>query len=88
MPEIKKAYAGTAHGQIHYRYISSATKSSSKPVLIFLHKSASSSISMENLTTHYPTLDYDIYAPDIPGFGNSFDPNEATIISIEEQGTK
>jgi pimeloyl-ACP methyl ester carboxylesterase len=89
MAKIKKGYADTPHGQIHYRCIASNSPNSlSKPVLIFLHKSASSSVSMELLTNHYAALDYDTYAPDMPGFGGSFDPDEATEKTIKEQGTK
>lgn len=43
---------------------------------------------MESLTYHYAALGYDIYAPDMPGFGGSFDPDEATETIIKEQGTK
>jgi pimeloyl-ACP methyl ester carboxylesterase len=83
---IKKAYADTPHGQVHYRYVSPANPT--KDTLIFLHKSASSSVSYTNLITHYASLGHPCYAPDMPGFGGSFDPSESTIAVILEQNTK
>jgi len=88
MTQIRKAYADTPRGQIHYRHTTLSNPSSSKPVLIFLHKSASSSISMEVLMKHYTNLGYTTYAPDMPGFGSSSDPDASTESTIEQQGTQ
>lgn len=88
---VKKAYADTAYGQIHYQYAlpleSQATPKRATP-LIFLHKSASSSASYVSLMKIYSSRGYKCYAPDMPGFGNSFDPSPSDILSIQEQGTK
>lgn len=71
MSAIKKAYADTPSGQIHYRYLLSAQ---TKPPIIFIHMSASSSSCWEPLMSHYAPLGHSCYALDIPGFGASFDP--------------
>ena len=86
--KIKKAYADTPFGQIHYRYVIPANP---KPQpLIFLHKSASSSASMEKLMTIFSSAprNYSCYAPDMPGFGASFDPSPVDELAIEERGTE
>lgn len=72
MAAIKKAYADTSLGQIHYRY---TTEVGSKgfPIL-FLHMSASSSACFERLFRLYSAQGYQCFAPDMPGFGQSFDP--------------
>ncbi|KAI1338638.1 Alpha/Beta hydrolase protein [Xylariaceae sp. FL0016] len=70
---IKKAYADTAQGQIHYRYTTAAP--SRRHPILFLHKSASSSLSYEPLMLLYAARGYACFAPDMPGFGQSFDPD-------------
>ncbi|OCT44048.1 hypothetical protein CLCR_00129 [Cladophialophora carrionii] len=55
--------------------------------MIFLHKSASSSASYEALMQNYATRGYHCYAPDMPGFGGSFDPSESAITDIQREGT-
>ncbi|KAH6677712.1 Alpha/Beta hydrolase protein [Halenospora varia] len=85
-PIIKKTYADTTFGQIHYRYSIPSTPLKSTS-LIFLHKSASSSASYTHLMNHYSSLGYPCYAPDMPGFGSSFDPNPSQILDIESRGT-
>jgi pimeloyl-ACP methyl ester carboxylesterase len=88
-PTITKAYASTAQGQIHYQYArASSFISKKKTPLIFLHKSASSSASYTSLISIYSSRGYDCYAPDMPGFGGSFDPSEDQIAAIRERGTK
>ncbi|KAF1815652.1 alpha/beta-hydrolase [Eremomyces bilateralis CBS 781.70] len=87
-PVLKKGYVDTSHGQIHYRYIFPSTQTTiQKEPIIFLHKSASSSASYELLMQYYASQGYACYAPDMPGFGGSFDPSKAAIAEIEEQGT-
>ncbi|OAK94760.1 alpha/beta-hydrolase [Phaeosphaeriaceae sp. SRC1lsM3a] len=85
--QIQKAYASTPYGQLHYRHAVPAT-SSSLPVLIFLHKSASSSASMIKLMSHFSSHGYACYAPDMPGFGSSFDPSDSAIEEITQQGIR
>ncbi|KAH8686107.1 Alpha/Beta hydrolase protein [Tricladium varicosporioides] len=85
-PIIKKAYADTPYGQIHYRYSIPSAPPKSTP-LIFLHKSASSSASYTHLMDHYSSLGHRCYAPDMPGFGSSFDPTPPQILEIESRGT-
>jgi pimeloyl-ACP methyl ester carboxylesterase len=88
-PTIKKAYIDTASGQIHYRFAlpSQDVLKKSTP-LLFLHKSASSSASYTFLMTIYSSRGYACFAPDMPGFGNSFDPSPSDITEISTQGTK
>lgn len=83
--QIQKAYTTTPYGQLHYRHVQSST-SSHLPVLVFLHKSASSSASMVKLMSHFSSLGYSCYAPDMPGFGSSFDPSPSAIEDITQQG--
>jgi pimeloyl-ACP methyl ester carboxylesterase len=73
MAQIKKAYVDLPEGQIHYRYLL-PQKLTSKLPIVFLHKSASSSISCTKLMHHYASTGYNTYALDLPGFGQSFDP--------------
>ncbi|KAI1844673.1 hypothetical protein JX265_007064 [Neoarthrinium moseri] len=82
---IKKAYIDTQYGQLHYRYVKPPA---SKDVLIFLHQSATSSASMTRLIDQYSALGYECYAPDMPGFGGSFDPPEEAIKEISNRGTR
>jgi pimeloyl-ACP methyl ester carboxylesterase len=83
--QIQKAYVTTPYGQIHYRH-SIPPYPSGLPTLILLHKSASSSASMVELMLHFSILGYPCYAPDMPGFGSSFDPPESTIVEITQKG--
>ncbi|RDW61303.1 hypothetical protein BP5796_11195 [Coleophoma crateriformis] len=69
---VKKGYADISLGQIHYRYALPTTAAQKTPI-IFLHKSASSSKSYENLIEYYVSQGHPCYAPDMPGFGGSFD---------------
>jgi pimeloyl-ACP methyl ester carboxylesterase len=85
---VTKAYAKTSFGQIHYRFVLPPpnTPQVATP-LLFLHKSASSSASYESLMLLYAAQGYRCYAPDMPGFGGSFDPSEKDIKAIEAKGT-
>ncbi|KAK8023665.1 hypothetical protein PG993_011731 [Apiospora rasikravindrae] len=86
---IRKAYADTRHGQVHYRYaLPSSPVAPPREVLVFLHKSASSSASYEKLMTHYATRGHPCFAPDMPGFGGSFDPSPEAIKQIETKGMR
>ena len=68
---IRKGYADTISGQIHYR---TAGSSPGAPVVL-LHQTASSSASYERLI---PLLANErrVYALDTPGFGQSFEPDD------------
>ena len=73
---IKKAYADTPSGQMHYYY----GGPQKKPPIIFLHQNVSSAKAFE------PTLrllidQFHCIAVDLPGFGGSFDPPEFDSIS-------
>ncbi|KAM0816011.1 hypothetical protein AB5N19_01812 [Seiridium cardinale] len=83
---MKKAYADSLHGQIHYRYAIPDRKTGD--TLIFLHKSASSSLSYTKIIEHYSSLGHPCYAPDMPGFGASFDPSPTAIDEIAVNGTR
>lgn len=94
IPVIKKAYADTAYGQIHFRLAlplptetGTVNKGPERSPLVFLHKSASSSASYEALMRRYAAQGYRCYAPDMPGFGGSFDPSESAVVEIQRDGT-
>ncbi|KAH6662364.1 Alpha/Beta hydrolase protein [Halenospora varia] len=72
---IKKAYFDTPSGQIHYRYIVPAPDTSKREMpCVFLHMSATSSQHYEKMLVLYAERGYSVWAPDMPGFGNSYDP--------------
>ncbi|KIW00490.1 uncharacterized protein PV09_08011 [Verruconis gallopava] len=85
---IRKAYVEIMPGkQIHYRYVLPQNGLTQKPTIIYLHKSASSSVSYEKLMTHYASKGHPGYAPDMPGFGGSFDQDEDDVRAIDEENT-
>ncbi len=68
---IRKAYADSSGGQIHYRYmVGTGTP------LVLLHQTASSSAMFEKLMYRLAGQ-RPLYAFDTPGFGGSFDPDHA-----------
>jgi pimeloyl-ACP methyl ester carboxylesterase len=76
-PTILKAYANTPLGQIHYRYSIPHGSIPPKPAgnnLLMLHMSATDSASFTSLMEYYTMAGYTCFAPDMPGFGGSFDP--------------
>lgn len=75
MATILKAYYNAPEGQIHYRYVLSASTTKKAP-MIFMHQVASSSRMWETMMKEYSLRGHDCYAPDMPGFGGSFDPVE------------
>jgi pimeloyl-ACP methyl ester carboxylesterase len=84
---IKKAYVDISESQqLHYRHV--VPKDCSSGVIVFLHKSASSSSSWEKLMLHYASKDFSCYALDMPGFGESFDPTPAQAEDIDRTGTE
>jgi len=78
---LKKAYIDIEEGQLHYRYCGD---DESKPPLIMLHQTASSSRmferGMENLFNEYRVI-----APDTPGFGQSFSPAQHPTVNYYAQ---
>ncbi|EXJ80687.1 hypothetical protein A1O3_06971 [Capronia epimyces CBS 606.96] len=84
---VKGAYVDTAEGQLHYYYtLPSTTFGSSSgsdsdsdgsphPPILLLHMSASSSRCFHSMMVRLAALGYRCYAPDMPGFGSSFDPS-------------
>jgi pimeloyl-ACP methyl ester carboxylesterase len=84
---VKKAYIDINNSQqLHYRHV--VPQDNSSGVIIFLHKSASSSSSWEKLMLHYASQGFSCYAPDMPGFGASFDPTPEQEAEIERTGTE
>ncbi len=69
MATIRKGYADTPEGQIHFRQLS---KVDGTP-LVLLHQTASSGMMFESLMTLLAD-DFHTLAPDTPGFGASFPP--------------
>lgn len=71
---IIKAYFPAADGQIHYRTLLSTAAVKKDPIL-FLHMSASNGGHFVPLMKLYAARGHDCYAPDMPGFGGSYDLN-------------
>ncbi|MFH0811594.1 MAG: alpha/beta hydrolase [Pseudomonadota bacterium] len=69
---IKKAYVDTKEGQIHYCYTDGGTDLS---LVVMLHQTTSSSVMFEAIMTRLERY-YRMMAPDFPGYGNSFIPDE------------
>ena len=79
---LRKAYADTPSGQIHYYY---GGPSRQTPI-IFMHQNVSGA------KTYLPTLElladtHHCIALDLPGFGGSFDPPEIDSISRLQEYT-
>ncbi|BCX03118.1 MAG: hypothetical protein KatS3mg053_1056 [Candidatus Roseilinea sp.] len=77
---IRKGYADTPWGQVHYRMTRSPRAASSLP-LVLLHQTASSSVMFEKLMDALAD-DYLCIAPDTPGYGESFTPEVAPSIAL------
>lgn len=74
----KKAYIDTADGQLHYHYSTpvsglDAGNYQRAPILL-LHMSASSSQCFISMMQSLSEVGFACFAPDMPGFGSSFDP--------------
>ncbi|MBN8658688.1 MAG: hypothetical protein J0M11_23325, partial [Anaerolineae bacterium] len=69
MSIIRKGYAETSEGQVHYREV----KHASGTPLVLLHQTASSGMMYEPLMTLLKD-DFHTIALDNPGFGASFQP--------------
>ena len=78
---LKKAYIDIEEGQIHYRYCGD---DESKPPLILLHQTASSSWMYERIGERLLN-EYKVIAPDTPGFGQSFSPAEHPTVNYYAQ---
>ncbi|CAK7240830.1 MAG: hypothetical protein STHCBS139747_002278 [Sporothrix thermara] len=85
--EMTKAYVDTPYGQVHYRYSVPKSTESTNGTVILLHKSASSSASCTKIASSLTAKGFACYAPDMPGFGSSFDPSPRTVQAIAEKGT-
>ncbi len=77
---IKGGYLDTPLGQLHYYYAAPADPAAyaADPVkkypVLLMHMSASSAKSMVALMGRLTAMGFSCYAPDMPGFGLSFDP--------------
>ncbi|MCP5100236.1 MAG: alpha/beta hydrolase [Chloroflexi bacterium] len=69
---IHKQYVQTPYGQIHVR---TAGKRGKRPSLLLLHQTPSNAIMFERLMRELDDTFW-LIAPDLPGFGNSFVPQE------------
>ncbi len=84
---MKKAYADTPYGQVHYRHGSPASDADIHATVLLLHKSASSSASFAKIASSLIAQGFTCYAPDMPGFGASFDPSPEAGYILAETGT-
>jgi len=62
-----------AEGQLHHRFAPPVRGVEQKTKIVFLHMASSSSASFEKLMLEFAALGHPCYAPDMPGFGGSFD---------------
>ncbi|MCK8514916.1 alpha/beta hydrolase [Methylonatrum kenyense] len=76
--QIRKGYVDTAEGQVHYR----STQGAGPPV-VFLHQTASSSAMWKGMMTIMEGRR--CIAPDTPGFGGSYDPEDVPDIGYYAQ---
>lgn len=77
---IRKGYADTSGGQIHYRHIQGSGQGAGQgenenEPIVFLHQTASSSAMFEKVMLRLNGT-RPLYALDTPGFGGSFDPED------------
>lgn len=72
---IRKAYVDTPSGQVHYRTAGPADA----PAIVFLHQNTSSGWMFEHTMAELSD-EYLCIAPDLPGFGGSYDPPEFSSI--------
>jgi pimeloyl-ACP methyl ester carboxylesterase len=70
MSRVRRAFAETANGQIHYREIPGPG-----PALVFLHQTSLSSRSWEPVMELF-SGQFRVLAPDTPGYGDSTPPAE------------
>ncbi|WP_247730348.1 alpha/beta fold hydrolase [Halovivax limisalsi] len=75
---VRKGYVDTDEGQIHYRY-GGESHAGDPPVLCF-HQNPSSSLMFEDLIRGLED-DYHVIAFDIPGYGQSYEPDDVTTFS-------
>ncbi len=73
---IHKQYMPTPQGQLHMRLAGRP----SAPPLLLLHQTPSSSVMFEQVMGQLAD-DYWLIAPDLPGFGNSFVPNQPLSVA-------
>lgn len=78
MLKITKGYVDTAMGQVHYRM---AGEGIAGLPIVMLHQTASSSLMFEALMLELGH-EFMIFAPDTPGFGASFEPDERGSIGL------
>lgn len=77
---IRKGYADTQHGQVHYRMCGDQDN----PTFVLLHQTASSSRMYESMMNLLAD-EFFLIAPDTPGFGQSFrPPTQPTITYYAE----
>ena len=78
MADIICGYAPTKGGQLHYRM---TEQHHGRVPLLLLHQTASASAMFTALMAELAN-DYWLIAPDTPGFGNSYQPNEPHSIKL------
>lgn len=73
---VRKGYVEVEPGQVHYRY----GGDEADPTIVLFHQNGSSSVSFHEVMGRLES-DYHVVAPDTPGFGQSFQPDEVPDIS-------
>jgi pimeloyl-ACP methyl ester carboxylesterase len=72
---VRKAYTDAGEKQIHYRY--AGERHNDTPAIVFFHQNPSSSQIFEELMERLED-EYYVVAPDMPGYGQSFTPDEVS----------
>jgi len=75
---VRKAYAETAEGQVHYRYAGEIDADS--PTIVCVHQNPSTSRMFEELLAAL-SGEYGVLAPDMPGYGMSYTLDEVPSFS-------
>lgn len=75
---VRKGYVDTEDGQVHYRY--GGDPSGEAPAIVCFHQNPSSSMMFEGVISELRD-DYFVVAPDMPGYGQSYDPDDVSSFS-------
>jgi len=75
---VRKAYVDTGEGQVHYRYAGDIHADS--PAIVCFHQNPSTSRTFEELLEALGG-EYGVVAPDMPGYGMSYTPDEVSSFS-------
>lgn len=79
---VRKGYVDTEDGQVHYRY--GGNPDADEPAIVCFHQNPSSSTMFEDVISELRD-DYFVVAPDMPGYGQSYHPEDVSTFSYYTQ---